>query len=69
MTEYCKTSTTNNKERWPGGMVVDGKRVRRPMNADNTVNAYDNISAPWGFTHEETLKIYKKYAFLSGQFV
>jgi beta-galactosidase len=56
-------------QRWPGGMVVDGKRVRRPMNADNTVNAYDNISAPWGHTHEETLKIYKKYAFLSGQFV
>lgn len=56
-------------QRWPGGMVVDGKRVRRPMNADNTVNAYDNISAPWGHTHEETLKIYKKHAFLSGQFV
>lgn len=56
-------------QRWPGGMVVDGKRVRRPMNADNTVNAYDNISAPWGYTHEETLKIYKKHAFLSGQFV
>ena len=40
-----------------------------PKNTNNTVNAYDNISAPWGFTHEETLKIYKKYAFLSGQFV
>lgn len=48
-------------QRWPGR--------RRPMNADNTVNAYDNISAPWGFAHEETLKIYKKHSFLSGQFV
>ena len=56
-------------QRWPGGTVVNGKRVRRPMNADNTVNAYDNISAPWGFTHEETWKIYKKHAFLSGQFI
>jgi len=48
-------------QRWPGR--------RMPKNTNNTVNAYDNISAPWGFTHEETLKIYKKYAFLSGQFV
>jgi beta-galactosidase len=56
-------------QRWPGSTVVNGKRVRRPMNADNTVNAYDNISAPWGFTHEETWKIYKKHAFLSGQFI
>ena len=56
-------------QRWPGDMVVNGIRVRRPINADNTVNAYDNISAPWGFTHEETWKIYKKHAFLSGQFI
>ncbi len=48
-------------QRWPGR--------RMPRNTNNTVNAYDNISAPWGYTHEETLKIYKKYAFLSGQFV
>jgi beta-galactosidase len=55
--------------RWPSGGVVNGKRVRKPMNADNTVNAYDNISAPWGFTHEETWKMYKKHPFLSGQFI
>lgn len=56
-------------KRWPGGGVVNGKKVSWKMNADHTVNAYDNISAPWGHTHEETLKIYKKHAFLSGQFV
>ena len=38
-------------------------------NPDYTVSAYDNVSAPWGSTHEETLKIIKKYAFLSGMFV
>jgi len=38
-------------------------------NADNTVSAYDNVSAPWGSTHEENLKIMKKYDFLSGQFI
>ncbi len=39
------------------------------MNADNTVSAYDNISAPWGSTHEETWKIIKKYDYLSGLFI
>ena len=34
-----------------------------------TVSAYDNVSAPWGSTHEETWKVIKKYDFLSGQFI
>ncbi|MBS1936131.1 MAG: glycoside hydrolase family 2 protein, partial [Bacteroidetes bacterium] len=38
-------------------------------NADLTVSAYDNVSAPWGSTHEETWKVFKKYDFLSGQFI
>ena len=38
-------------------------------NADNTVSAYDNVSAPWGSTHEETLKVMKKHDFLSGMFI
>ena len=38
-------------------------------NPDNTVSAYDNVSAPWGSTHEETWKIIKKYDFLSGMFI
>lgn len=38
-------------------------------NPDNTVSAYDNVSAPWGSTHEETWKIIKKYDFLSGQYI
>jgi beta-galactosidase len=55
--------------RWPGRRVVNGQRVPDPMNTDNTVSAYDNVSAPWGSTQEETWKVIKKYEFLSGQFI
>jgi len=36
---------------------------------DNTVSAYDHISAPWGSTQEEVWKIIKKYDFLSGMYI
>ena len=38
-------------------------------NPDHTCSAYDNCSAPWGSTNEETWKIIRKYDFLSGQFI
>lgn len=38
-------------------------------NADNTVSAYDNVSVPWGSTHEETWKLVKKHDFISGMFI
>lgn len=38
-------------------------------NPDNTVSAYDNVSAPWGSTHEETWKVIKKHDYLSGLFI
>ena len=38
-------------------------------NVDYTVSAYDQVSAYWGSTHEETWKIIKKYDFLSGLFI
>jgi beta-galactosidase len=50
--------------RWP----LYGKNTGK-MNADNTVSAYDNVSTPWGSTHEETWKVIKKYDFLSGLFI
>jgi len=50
--------------RWPIRKPNTGK-----MNDDFTVSAYDNVSAPWGSTHEETWKIIKKYDFLSGMFI
>jgi len=51
--------------RWP---VRNNWKGPRP-NADNTCSSYDNVSAPWGSTHEETWKVIKKYPFLSGQFI
>jgi beta-galactosidase len=38
-------------------------------NPDNTVSAYDNVSAPWGSTHEETWKVVKKHPHISGMFI
>ena len=38
-------------------------------NVDHTCSSYDNCSAPWGSTHEETWKVIKKYGYLSGQFI
>ncbi len=51
--------------RWPPRWdlpLLDG-------NPDHTCSSYDNCSAPWGSTHEETWKIIKKYDFLSGGFI
>ena len=51
--------------RWP-------IRYDRPFtegNPDLTCSAYDNVSAPWGSTHEETWKVIKKYDYLSGQYI
>lgn len=38
-------------------------------NPDKTVSAYDNVSAPWGATHEEAWSLVKKYDFVSGMFI
>ncbi len=51
--------------RWP-------ERWDKPFyegNPDFTCSAYDNCSAPWGSTHEETLKELLKYDFASGMFL
>jgi len=51
--------------RWP-------ERWDKPFtegNPDNTCSSYDNCSAPWGSTHEETWKIIKKHEFLSGMYI
>lgn len=51
--------------RWPS-------RWDKPVenaNADFTCSAYENCSAPWGSTHEETLKELLKYNFASGMYI
>lgn len=51
--------------RWPPRWdlpLLDG-------NPDFTCSSYDNCSAPWGSTHQETWPIIKKHDFLSGMFM
>jgi len=51
--------------RWP-------ERWDKPFdegNPDLTVSAYDNVSVPWGSTHEETWKVIKAHDFLSSMFI
>ncbi|HEX4852186.1 MAG TPA: glycoside hydrolase family 2 TIM barrel-domain containing protein, partial [Puia sp.] len=51
--------------RWPERWDIPIKNA----NQDFTCSAYDNCSAPWGSTHEETLKELLKYDFASGMFI
>jgi beta-galactosidase len=51
--------------RWPRRW----DEVFKEGNADYSCSSYDNCSAPWGSTHEETWKIVKKHDFFSGMFI
>jgi beta-galactosidase len=51
--------------RWP----VRWDQPFNTGNPDYSCSSYDNCSVPWGSTHEETLRIMKKYDFLSGMFI
>nr|WP_121271923.1 beta-galactosidase GalB [Pedobacter schmidteae] len=51
--------------RWP----KDGKTKFTWGNAEFAASSYDNVSAYWGSTHEETWKEAKKYDHVSGLFV
>ena len=51
--------------RWP-------KRWDLPLedgNPDLTVSAYDHVSAPWGSTHQESIKELKKWDHVSGMYI
>lgn len=56
---------SDSVRRWP----ISWDKIFTQGNSDNTVSAYDNVSAPWGSTHEETWKVMKKHPFLSGMFI
>ncbi|HVV03866.1 MAG TPA: glycoside hydrolase family 2 TIM barrel-domain containing protein [Puia sp.] len=51
--------------RWPAG----AKAPLVGANADWTVSAYDNVSAYWGSTHEETWRVVKRLPFISGLYI
>jgi beta-galactosidase len=65
MTRGCYDMPSDSIRRWP----VRWDIPFTTGNPDNTVSSYDNVSAPWGSTHEETWKLIKKYDFLSGQYI
>ncbi len=65
MTRGVYDMPSDEISRWP---VRDNWKGVMP-NTDNTCSSYDNVSAPWGSTHEETWKVIKKHDFLSGQFI
>ena len=51
--------------RWPSRWDLPLK----DGNPDYTCSSYDNCSAPWGSTHEETWAVMRKYDFLSGMYI
>jgi beta-galactosidase len=56
---------SDSVRRWPS-------RWDKPVegaNDDLTVSAYDNVSVPWGSTHEETIKEFLKYPYASGMYI
>ncbi|RDC58652.1 DUF4982 domain-containing protein [Pedobacter chinensis] len=57
--------TADTIRRWP----KDGKTKFTEGNAAWSASSYDNVSAYWGSTHEETWKEAKKYEHVSGLFV
>ena len=52
--------------KWPEAW---DKPIKGGGNADFTVSAYDHVIAPWGSTHEESLRMLKKSPHVSGMFV
>jgi beta-galactosidase len=56
---------SDSTRRWP----VRYDSILTTGNPDFTCSSYDNCSAPWGSTHEETWKLIKKYSFLSGMYI
>jgi beta-galactosidase len=51
--------------RWPSRWDKEFKEG----NPDLTVSAYDHVSAPWGSTHEESIKPLLKYDHVSGMYI
>jgi beta-galactosidase len=56
---------SDSVRRWPYHWDKEFKNG----NPDLTCSAYDNVSAPWGSTHEETMKVFEKHDYISGMFI
>ena len=53
-------------ERYSGGW---GRKTEFEPNRNYRLSSYDDRSARWGSTHEESWRVVKKYPFLSGMFI
>lgn len=65
MTRGYYDMPSDSIRRWP----YRWDRPFRDGNPDHTVSSYDNVSTPWGSTHEESWSAIKKHDFLSGMFI
>jgi beta-galactosidase len=51
--------------RWPPRPAT----TQKWGNDDYSCSSYDNCSAPWGSTHEESWKLLKKFDYMTGMFI
>lgn len=65
MTRGYYDAVSDTVKRWPIRWDIPFDQG----NPGNTVSAYDQVSAPWGSTHEETWMVMKKNQELSGMFI
>jgi beta-galactosidase len=64
-TRGCYDMPADSIRRWP----IAWDKPFTTGNPDLTCSSYDNCSAPWGSTHEESWKMIKAHPFLSGMFI
>jgi beta-galactosidase len=62
---YYELLPFDSIRRWPKG---DNEDFRNPNGTWN-VSAYDNVSTPWGSTHEESVKALLKSDHVSGMYI
>ncbi len=68
-TETTSALATRGSYDFPADSIRRWPKDNVPMNSDLSCSAFDNCSAPWGSTHEETWKLIKKHDYLSGMFI
>ncbi len=69
-TETTSALETRGYYSMPSDSVMRwNNRNKEVKDSQYVVSSYDNVSPPWGSTHEETWKEIKKYDYLSGMFI
>ncbi|MBC8034457.1 MAG: glycoside hydrolase family 2, partial [Chitinophagaceae bacterium] len=71
-TETVSALQTRGEYKFPSDKLMRWGNTQNPVTNDIydfTCSAFDQTRAPWGSTHEETLKVFRRYDFLSGMYV